>query len=117
MITCENANFIQLSGFSKLTKTIKMNVYLLLNIWQKIRLAKEFVKACGEQCNKRVICLHILYCKGPSGDSFLAPSLFMSFMSLGWHISVNASSQWGRIHTVILIATRVYDFTMISYSI
>ena len=84
--------------------------------WQKIRLAKKFVKAFGEQCNKRVICLHTLYCKGPSGDSFLAPSLFMSFMGLGWHISVNASSQWGRIHKVILIATSVYDFTIISFS-
>ena len=87
--------------------------FFVKTIW----LAKKFVKACGEQCNKRVICLHTLYCKGPSGDSFLAPSLFMSFMGLGWHISVNASSQWGRIHKVILIATSVYDFTIISYLI
>ena len=79
--------------------------FFVKTIW----LAKKFVKACGEQCNKRVICLHTLYCKGPSGDSFLAPSLFMSFMGLGWHISVNASSQWGRIHKVILITTSVYD--------
>ena len=117
MITCENANFIQLSGFSKLTKTIKTNV-IYFSIFGKIfgwlkRLWKHVV---SNVIKELFVCTHYIAKVRVVIHFWPQAYLWVLWVWVGTLV-------WMQVHNGVefiksfFIATSTYNFMIISYSI